>query len=313
MFDDFFSSLTLQQLNIFLVAARYDNFSRAAQVLFMTQASVSRNIAAIEETTGLILFNRHRQRVHLTAAGRTLAEEMNQVAHGFNMAVSTAFDVQANQQRILNIGDMDSIPSEMCLIPTLERFQEKYPEIEIRVKRGESAYILDDIHKGKLDAAFMIGAGVSRFAHENLAFHWIWRVSPCIVIGKKHPLFEKEQLCMADFSGSDVIMFDNRYHLDYWEKIRVYLSEKNFTVGTCRYVDVPHTMLLELQKGQEIAFMNVTFVASSSNILRAVEMEGCPKISGVGIVYEKDNKNPYLQALVKCGNQACQDKDSRII
>lgn len=73
------SGITFGQIEIFLTAAKYENFTKTAEVLYMTQASVSRNILSMENALGLVLFIRYRHRVSLTNAGKSLAEELQQI------------------------------------------------------------------------------------------------------------------------------------------------------------------------------------------------------------------------------------------
>ena len=60
----------LNALKAFEAAARSESFTRAAEELSVTQAAVSQQVKALESTLGLTLFNRERQRLVITEAGR---------------------------------------------------------------------------------------------------------------------------------------------------------------------------------------------------------------------------------------------------
>jgi DNA-binding transcriptional LysR family regulator len=60
----------LNALKAFEAAARHESFTRAAQELCVTQGAVSHQVKALEEELGLKLFNRERQRLVITEAGR---------------------------------------------------------------------------------------------------------------------------------------------------------------------------------------------------------------------------------------------------
>src|SRR3979490_3431821 len=60
----------LNALRAFEAAARSESFTRAAEELFVTQAAVSQQVKALEATLGLKLFNREKQRLVMTEAGR---------------------------------------------------------------------------------------------------------------------------------------------------------------------------------------------------------------------------------------------------
>ncbi|WP_260579426.1 LysR family transcriptional regulator [Vreelandella populi] len=69
--DNFIKSLPpLATLRPFEAAARLESFSRAADELHLTQAAISRQIRALEEDLGVMLFERRHRRVFLTREGR---------------------------------------------------------------------------------------------------------------------------------------------------------------------------------------------------------------------------------------------------
>src|SRR2546430_3174264 len=60
----------LKALKLFEAAARHESFTRAAEELFVTQGAISHQVKALEAELGLKLFNRERQRLVITEAGR---------------------------------------------------------------------------------------------------------------------------------------------------------------------------------------------------------------------------------------------------
>src|SRR3546814_10975338 len=65
---------SISSLRAFEASARHMSFTKAAAELHLTQSAVSRQIALMEETLGLLLFQRVRQRLVLTDAGEQNAE-----------------------------------------------------------------------------------------------------------------------------------------------------------------------------------------------------------------------------------------------
>src|SRR5580765_5094425 len=76
----------LNALKAFEAAARHESFTRAAEELFVTQGAVSHQVKALEEELGVKLFNRERQRLVITEAGRqyltTLRDAFDRIALG---------------------------------------------------------------------------------------------------------------------------------------------------------------------------------------------------------------------------------------
>ena len=80
------SQLPLNALRAFEAAARHASFTHAAEELHVTQAAVSHQVKALEDTLGLKLFHRERQRLILTEAGRdyltVIRDALDQIAVG---------------------------------------------------------------------------------------------------------------------------------------------------------------------------------------------------------------------------------------
>jgi DNA-binding transcriptional LysR family regulator len=77
--DDKLKAVTLHQMMIFLFAAKYENFNDVAEKMYLSQASVSRNIASLERDLGLVLFKRYRKRVYLSETGTMIANDWQRI------------------------------------------------------------------------------------------------------------------------------------------------------------------------------------------------------------------------------------------
>ena len=67
--------MTSRQLEYFLTVARYLNFTRAAEALYVSQTAITRQIQVLEEEVGAQLFFRTKKQVQLTAAGQVFLTE----------------------------------------------------------------------------------------------------------------------------------------------------------------------------------------------------------------------------------------------
>jgi LysR family transcriptional regulator, glycine cleavage system transcriptional activator len=121
---------TLNALKAFEAAARHESFTRAAEELFVTQGAVSHQVKALEAELGLKLFNRERQRLAITEAGRT-----------YLLVVRDAFDrISDGTERLLQRQRGGSLVvstspnfAAKWLVHRLGRFAEAHPEIDLTV------------------------------------------------------------------------------------------------------------------------------------------------------------------------------------
>jgi len=115
----------LNALKAFEAAARSESFTRAAEELCVTQGAVSHQVKALEATLGIKLFNRERQRLAITDAGR---EYLNVVRDALDR-------IAAGTERVLQRQNSGTSPdfAAKWLVNRLGRFGEAHPGIDLRV------------------------------------------------------------------------------------------------------------------------------------------------------------------------------------
>lgn len=122
---------SLRAVRSFIAAAKYQNFTRAAEALCVTQAAVSRQIRELEESLGVPLFKRAGRAVELTEAGSILYD-----------AVSLSFINIAQAAQRITEGSRKQQELTICCSPAfaalwlanhLPEFFSRYPHIDINV------------------------------------------------------------------------------------------------------------------------------------------------------------------------------------
>ena len=128
----------LNALKAFEAAARHESFTRAAEELCVTQGAVSHQVKALEAELGLKLFNRERQRLVITEAGRSylavVRDAFDRIADG------TERVLQRQSGGVLTVSTSPNFAAKW-LVHRLARFGEAHPEIDLRV--SASAHHID--------------------------------------------------------------------------------------------------------------------------------------------------------------------------
>ena len=120
----------LNALKAFEAVARSNSVTRAAEELSVTQGAVSQQVKALEATLGVKLFNRERQRLVITEAGR---DYLTVVRDAFDqIAAGTDRIVQRQKSGVLTVSVSADFAAKW-LVGRLSRFVESHPEINLRV------------------------------------------------------------------------------------------------------------------------------------------------------------------------------------
>jgi LysR family glycine cleavage system transcriptional activator len=121
---------SLNALKAFEAAARHESFTKAADELSVTQGAVSHQVKALEAELGLKLFNRERQRLVITDAGRGYLEVVRDAFD--RLAVGTERLRQVQTSGALTVTTSPNFAAKW-LVHRLGRFVEAHPDIDLRV------------------------------------------------------------------------------------------------------------------------------------------------------------------------------------
>src|SRR5215831_16805608 len=120
----------LNALKAFEAVARSNSVTRAAEELSVTQGAVSQQVKALEATLGVKLFNRERQRLKITPAGR---DYLNVVREALDhIGAGTERLMQRQNARVLTVSTSLDFAAKW-LVHRLARFAEAHPGIDLRV------------------------------------------------------------------------------------------------------------------------------------------------------------------------------------
>ena len=144
----------LNDLRIFEVAGRLQNFRQAAQELHLTHSAISHRIKSLEDQLGLILFERHNG-VQLTDAGRELHRSVTTSLSQLSESIANITQHHSSGRSIVRVSVLPSFAS-YWLLPRLKSFYQAYPEIRLQIMASVE---LAEIGERGVDIAIRFGDG----------------------------------------------------------------------------------------------------------------------------------------------------------
>lgn len=179
-----------------MAVARESGFSRAAQVLNVTQPTLSRQIKELEEELGQPLFDRTAHAVTLTPAGVVLRKRAEEI---LDMVGKTkaAFSSSATVSGDVYIGGGET--KGMRLIASvIADLRHDFPDIHFHLHSGNAEDVTERLDKGLLDFAILIQpTDLSRYEFFTLPVKDSWGV----LLNKSTSLAQRESLSAADLIG----------------------------------------------------------------------------------------------------------------
>ncbi len=194
--------MEIRVLRYFLTAAREQSITKAADVLHITQPTLSRQLAQMEDEIGVKLFDRGTRKITLTNEGillRRRAEEILQLVDKTEKEL-TEQDEQVEGKITIGCGEIASVQ----LLPELfESFHKKYPLVTFDIYTATADNVTEQMDKGLVDVGLLlepIDIEKYDFIRLDIKERWV------VVMRPDSPLAEKEFITAKDLSELPLIM-----------------------------------------------------------------------------------------------------------
>lgn len=187
--------MELRVLRYFLTVAREQSFTRAASRLHITQPTLSRQLAALEEELGTVLFDRGGRHITLTDEGLLLKRRALEILEEFHSDESEI-------EGIIHIGCGEFVAVE-TLAEILGQYKKQYPLVQITLHTGTADTILSKMNQGLIDLGlFMEPVNTEELEYIRIreSDQWVTGMRP------EDPLAEKEFITKEDLMGKPLIL-----------------------------------------------------------------------------------------------------------
>ncbi|MFR9309135.1 LysR family transcriptional regulator [Hydrogeniiclostridium mannosilyticum] len=193
--------MELRVLNYFLAVAREENFTKAANMLHVTQPTLSRQIADLEQELGVKLFVRSNHNIVLTEDGMILKRRAQEI---LSLADKTKRDFIKKEEALsgtISIGSGEFRSTEY-LAKIIAEFRKKYPNVKYEIYSGNATNIRDYIERGFLDMGLMSEpVDMRKYNFVNMPVKEQWGV----FAPSDSSLAEKESIRPEDLAGMSVV------------------------------------------------------------------------------------------------------------
>ena len=142
------------RVETFLTVCQTRNYTRAAQMLNITQPAVSQHIKYLEEYFGVKLFDMKGKMIYLTSEG----EEVYHLARIFNLNITKLIEhlLTDTGSKEISVGATKTI-GEFIMPPIIAAYVKEYPNRIMKMKVDSTSTLLEKVKYGELDFAFIEG------------------------------------------------------------------------------------------------------------------------------------------------------------
>lgn len=292
--------MTLNQIQYFQKVARLENYHQAAEELYISQPSLSRAIASLEEELGVALFEKKGRGVMLTKAGRLFLEYAERILAECDVATAKMRELATGSGKI-DIGYV--FPLAGHYIPhKVKKFLELpgNEKVVFSFFQNHTAAISKKVRMGELDVGFggcMDGDEFETFPVLNQEL--------VIVTPKDHPLAGQESIPVSELGNYPIIGYDK----DSWMGTHSKYFYKKYNIPANIVVECPdeYSIVALVKENFGIALLPKTDVLKDSG-LSIHKIENIEIVHQIFMFWMKNRYQlPAVERFIKYMKQQAQE------
>lgn len=201
--------MDVRHLEYFIEVARHKSFTKAAQVLHITQPSISKMVKILEEELGVTLFYRSAKQIELTDAGYAVFNQAQQILVSFQNLTSELADVIHIQKGRIRIG-LPPIASSSLFPRIIGEFNKAYPQIRLQIMEVGSKKIERGVEDGTLDVGVVCTAPSKKDAFDMVSFV---KDPLMLIVHPDHPFASREAVEFSELAQEHFVLYNEDFSL----------------------------------------------------------------------------------------------------
>ena len=272
--------MELRVLKYFIAVAREESMTRAADILHVTQPTLSKQIKDLEDEIGKKLFNRTNYAIKLTAEGEILYKRALDIV---NLANDTVEELKAMTEATggnVNIGaaETDSIK---YLARIIKQLQQECAGVIVSIYSGDSESVEYKLDKGHLDFALVVrDFDLNKYNFIELPYKDTFG----LICRSDNPLCKKKKITFDDMINEPIIVSRQSLAHD----LRKWAGERVDELTIAATGDIPFNLSLLVKEGigSLLCFDKIINTTETSN-LRYIPLDP-PMLSPLYIIWKKN-------------------------
>jgi len=280
------------QIQCFLKAAQNLNFTQSAAEMFISQPAFSHNISSLEEEWGIKLFTRDNKRkdTQLTAAGAIMYDGLKSLREQFENLLQKAQSVHQGKSGTLRIGLIGADRIDERTLVLFDRFQEKYPSVDLLLRRGSHSELIQWLHDKTIDLSFSLKIDV--MDKDWLDYQTLYSIESVLILNACNPLVKKEGLSLSDFRDEIFVNVSAGESPVLNAMLKQECQKAGFTPKMLEAPDV-NAQTLYLESGKGVAVGSINNTAAFNPRITMVRLKELRPLE-LAAAWNRKNNNPCI-------------------
>lgn len=217
--------MELNQLEYFRTVARLENISKAAELLHISQPALSKSISRLEAEIGAKLFERHDNRIRLSAEGRCFLERVDLAITQLKVGVDELQSFQTNERGHVNVASF----SPALVSAPIRAYMEKNPNVTVRHTVMSQEQLRTGLERGEIDIAITV------FEIESRLLTWqpLAEDELIVLARASDPLAQQSFIRLEDLRNRRIAINDSTDGMRLRMLLESYCSKAGFIPDIC--------------------------------------------------------------------------------
>lgn len=288
--------IQLSDIQLFLNVAKYKNFTKAGDVMFMTQSGVSKRINQIEKELGLILFTRNKREVSLTPAGKILEEKLSHVMSEILDAITSAHIVQTGTTDVLRVAYLEW--DNMSFINNIKGFIDENPQFDVNITGHQFRALHEALAQDDVDLIFTTSYDCRQFTRDEYNCFKVLNTSLVIYLSENNPFASKKSVTIEDLKDTPILMLHSDSPGGYADYVNKMFSRHNLKPTIGKYANTGYEHVGNLMMDNGVLFASNFFMnCDQREGIKKVPIEG--ENLSICAISKKNNKSLVLAEFLK--------------
>ena len=288
--------MNLTRIQYFVEVAKLENFSKAAQTLYVSQPNLSKQIALMEQELGFALFRRSGKNIQLTYAGQYLYEQFKDLPGFISRTIDHAEALSRGDEGSLSIGVLEGQDVNFFLADRIACLRERCPGIRIQMERNSFRNLRQGLDRGTYDMLLTLEFEVED--RDDWESHVLFSQPGALAINRAHPLAARDDLSIDDLRNEPFVAISREDSPGGYDLLITQCGKYGFTPNIVRETSTTESLFLCVEMGVGVAILDRNTRLERNDAVRLITLPDS-RAAGFVAVWRKDSRNPIVQRLVE--------------
>lgn len=287
--------VNINALRNFIAIAKLGNITKAADELYITQPTLSRQLVQLEATLSVKLFDRNRNGVELTAEGEIVYKQCLNLLNAYDTFYSTILSLQNIISGNLNIAHQKN--SAAFVFGLHREFLNEYPNVSIsNFRQGPRNYI-DLLMAGRLHLAYLPTIELTQ-CPASVKSMPVLKERNMLLVSTNNPLSKRDRVHIAELKDENFVMPSKTNAPFLLREVVECCAANGFTPKAISYCNNFVDYMTDILRYDAVSIHPKMPNVEGSNQVKYLELEGFPPEYPISLIWNSGDTNPLIPVYI---------------